>query len=221
MSLLVGPLVRKDLFLMRWAIAGTLAGGLVSLALMPLGGILTYVGGVSLICALVVLNIFVVLYGVAQERREKMLLFVLSLPVSPLQVTLSKAAAMAIAFGVPWLVLTGATAALIAASALPDGILPFWIAVLAYLLLYFCALLAVGLLRVSNGWQAAAITVGNLSVNFVIPLLLALPAVKANHAGPSAVWTADLVAIIGLEVLLGAVVLGLAVWRRARQPDFV
>lgn len=221
MSAVVGPLVVKDLFLMRWAVAGTLAAGVVSLALMPVGGILSYVGGVSLICALIILNIFVALYGVAQERREKMLLFVLSLPVSPLQITLSKVAAMGIAFGVPWLALTGGTVVVIGATALPDGILPFWIAVLAYLLLYFCALLAVALLRPSNGWQAAAITVGNISVNFVIPLLLALPSVKANQAGARAVWTADVVGIIAVELVLGAVVLGLAVWRRARQADFV
>ena len=221
MSAFVGPLIRKDLFLMRWAILGTLAGGLGGLALMPAGGLLTYVGGVSLICALIILNIFVALYGVAQERREKMLLFVLSLPVSPLQITLSKVAAMAIAFGLPWGVLTGATVIIVGATGLPDGILPFWIAVLAYLLLYFCALLAVALLQVSTGWHAAAITAGNLSVNFVIPLLLALPSVKANHAGEQAVWSADLVGIIALEVALGVAVLGLAVWRRARQPDFV
>jgi len=221
MSALVGPLIAKDLFLVRWAIVGTLAGGLGSLALMPQGGLLTYVGGVSLICALIILNIFVALYGVAQERREKTLLFVLSLPVSPLQVTLSKVAAMAIAFGVPWAILTGATVILIGATALPDGILPFWLAVLAYLLFYFCALLAVALLKVSNGWHAAAITAGNLSVNFLIPLLLDLPSVKAHHAGEQAVWSADLVGIIVLEVVLGAVVLGLAVWRRTRQPDFV
>ncbi|MFO0581779.1 MAG: ABC transporter permease [Anaeromyxobacter sp.] len=221
MSAIVGPLVVKDLYLLRWAIAGALAGGLAALALMPAGGLLTYVAGVSLICALVILNIVVVLYGVAQERRERMLVFVLSLPVSPLEVTLSKVAASLIAFGVPWLVLTGATVALIGATELPDGILPFWLALLAYLFLYFCALLAVGLTKSSNGWNAAAITVGNISVNFVIPLLLALPSVKANHAGAAAVWSADVLAIIAAELALGVAVLALAVWRTTRRPDLV
>lgn len=221
MSAIVGTLVRKDLFLMRWAIAGTLAGGFVSLALMPLGGMLTYVGGVSLICSLIILNIVIVLYGVAQERREKMVLFVLSLPVSPLQYTLSKVAATTIGFVGPWAVLTAATVALIDVTALPNGLLPFWIAVLGYLLLYFCALLAVALLKESNGWHAAAITVGNISVNFLIPLLLGLPSVQANQAGARAVWTADVVGIIVLEIVLGPVVLGLAVWRHARRPNFV
>jgi ABC-type transport system involved in multi-copper enzyme maturation permease subunit len=220
MSALVGPLIRKDLFLVRWVVLGTLAAGFVALALLPLGGILTYAGGVSLVCALIILEIFVVLHGVAQERRERMLLFVLSLPVSPRQVTLSKVAAAAIAFGVPWLLLTASAVVLIDVSELPNGILPFWIALLAYLLLYFCALLAVALLKEANGWHVATIIVGNISVNFVIPLLLALPSVAANKAGAHAVWSADVVAVIALELGLGVVVLGLAAWRRARQPDF-
>jgi hypothetical protein len=217
----VGQLVRKDLYLMRWAIAGTLAGGLASLAMMPFGGMFSYIGGVSLICALVILNIAIVLYAVAHERREKVLLFVLSLPVSPLQYTLAKVAATGIAFAVPWLVLTVATFVLIDVSALPDGLLPFWLAVLGYLLFYFCALLAVALVKGSNAWHVTAITVGNVSVNFVVPLLLGRPSVRAHMEGPHAVWSADIVTIVALEIAIGLVVLGLAVWRHSRQPDFV
>jgi hypothetical protein len=217
----IAQLVRKDLFLMRWPMVGTLAGGAVSLVLMPLGGMLTYVGGVGLLCALIILNIGLVLYAVAQERRDKVLLFVLSLPISSLQYTLAKVAATGIAFGVPWLVLTIATVVLIDLSPLPNGLLPFWMAVLAYLLFYFCALLAVALVKTSNGWHVTAITVGNISVNFFIPLLLARPAVRAHIEGPRAVWSGDLVALIALEIVLGFVVLGLAVWRHARRPDFV
>ena len=36
-----------------------------------------YVGGVSLICVMVILNIFLVMSGVVQERKDKVLLFVL------------------------------------------------------------------------------------------------------------------------------------------------
>ena len=54
---------------------------------MPLGASPAYVGGVSLICALIVLNIFLVMGGVVQERKDKVLLFILSLPVSTMQYT--------------------------------------------------------------------------------------------------------------------------------------
>ena len=65
---------------------------------------------------------------------------------------MAKVAANAIAFLVPWLVLTIATFAVIDVSAIPNGILPYWLAVLGYILFYYCALLAVGAgLRIPTG----------------------------------------------------------------------
>lgn len=217
----VAHLVRKDLFLMRWPIAGTLAGGAAALALMPQGKFQAYLGGVLLICALVILNIVVALYAVAQERREKMAVFIFSLPVSPGQYTMAKVVAAGIAFVGPWLLLTAATMALIAGTALPDGLLPFWLAVLGYQLFYFCALLALTLVKDTSGWNAAGITVGNVSVNIVIPLLMAMPSIAAHIEGPRAVWTGDVLAVIGGELVLGALVLALAVRYHARRPDVV
>ena len=49
---------------------------------MPLGTVTAYVGCVSLICVLVILNIFLVMTAVVQERKDKVQLFILSLPVS-------------------------------------------------------------------------------------------------------------------------------------------
>ncbi len=96
---------------------------------------------------LIVLNIFLVMQGVAQERKEKTMLFILSLPVSAMDYTMAKVMATGIAFGVPWLVLTAATAITIVVSPIPDGVLPCWMTLLGYLLAYFCALLGIALLK--------------------------------------------------------------------------
>lgn len=217
----VSHLVLKDLFLMRWPIAGTLAGGAAALALMPQGKFQAYLGGVLLICALIILNIVIALYAVAQERREKMATFIFSLPVSPRQFTLAKVVAAVIAFAGPWALLTVATTVLIVRTALPDGLLPFWLAVLGYLLFYFCVLLALTLVKDTPGWNATGITVGNVSVNIVIPLLMAMPSIAAHVEGPRAVWTGDVLAVIGGELALGPLVLALAVRYHARRPDVV
>ena len=95
----------------------------------------------SLICVLIVLNIFLVMSGVVQEKKDKVLLFVLSLPVSTTQYTVAKVLANAIAFTVPWLVLTAANIVMIDVRRFPNGLLPFWVTVLGYLLFYYCALL--------------------------------------------------------------------------------
>jgi hypothetical protein len=92
---------------------------------------------------------------------------------------------------------------------------------LGYLLAYFCALLGIALLKDSTGWHAAAITLGNVSVNFLIPILLTRPSVSRHADGPVAVWSGDLVAILVVELLIGFAVLGYGIYAHARRPDFV
>jgi ABC-2 type transport system permease protein len=217
---IVRSLIRKDLYLMRGAILGAIAAGSLAVALMPISRILTYVGAVTLVCVLIVLNIYLVMYGVAQERRDKTLLFILSLPVSAMEYTVAKVMATGIAFGVPWLFLTVATVVTIVVSPLPDGILPYWVTLLVYLLAYYCTLLGLALVKDSAGWQAAAITIGNVSVNFLIPFLLSRPSVAAHAEGPVAVWSADLVTILVVEMLVGLAVLGFGIYVHARRSDF-
>lgn len=217
----VWRLIVKDLFFFRWFMLGALAVGGGALAIMPQGRVPSYVGAVSLICTLIVLLIFLVMGPVVQERKDKVLLFILSLPVSTSQYLLAKVAANAIAFGVPWLILSIATFVVADLTAMPNGVLPFWTMVLGYMLFYYCALLGVGLLTDASGWHAASIVTGNISVNFLIPFLLSRPSVKNNIEGPSAVWTADILAILALEVALGLAALGFALYVRTRKPDFV
>lgn len=218
---IVWQLVLKDLYLLRWLIAGSIVAGFGSVAMMPLGTVSGYVGGVSLICVLIVLNIFLVMGGMVQEKKDKVLLFILSLPISTRDYTVAKVLANAIAFAGPWLLLTAANIVVISVSSIPNGILPFWVTVLAYLLFYFCALFAVSLVTESTGWHTTAIIVGNISVNFFIPFLLSRPSVIAHRQGATVVWTGDIVAMIGIEILAGITALGVAVYFHSRRPDFV
>lgn len=215
----VARLIRKDLFLARWMVLGALLGGGASLAIMPLTTVTAYVGGVTFVCVLVILNIVLVMTGVVQERKDKTQIFVLSLPVSTAQYVAAKVAANALAFTVPWLLLTAAAVAVVVHTPIPDGLLPFWIVLLGYLLAYYFVLLGVALFTGSNVWHATAITIGNISVNLLIPFLLNLPSIAAQTRSPAAVWTADVVAMTAGELLVGAAVLACAVVHRVRRTD--
>jgi ABC-2 type transport system permease protein len=221
MSEVVRHLILKDLYLTRWMIVGSILAGLGAIALMPVSKGSAYVGSVSLICVLIVLNIFLVMNYVVQERKDKVLLFILSLPVSTSQYLAAKVTANAIAFMLPWLVLTIAAITVIRVTPLPDGMLPMWMAVHAYLLGYYCALLAVGLVWEGTGPHAAAITIGNVSLNFLIALLLSLPSVHQQSNSPAAVWTADVITIAAGEVVFGLAALGLGFYVTSRRTDFV
>src|SRR5215471_2752956 len=165
-------LILKDLYLVRWAAIGSLVAGLASVAIMPLSAVSAYVGGVSLICVLVILNIVLVMSSIVQERKDKVLLFVMSLPISTVQYTLAKVIANAIAFGACWLLLSIAAVAVIDLSKIPNGWVPSLAAILVYLLAYFCVLLGVAVASDSRALSTVVITIGNISVDFVIPYLL-------------------------------------------------
>ena len=173
----VRQVILTELFLVRWMVLGSVAGGAAALGMMTLGRVPAYAGGVLLICVLVIHNILPVMTGIVQERKDKVLLFMLSLPISTSQYVAAKVAANAAAFLIPWIVLTAGAAIVVDASEIPNGLLPFWITVLVYLLAYYFALLAVGLGSDSSGWHATVITIGNISVNFLIPFLIGLPSV--------------------------------------------
>jgi ABC-2 type transport system permease protein len=217
----VWRLIVKDLFFLRWFMIGSIAAGAGALAIMPQGRMASYVGAVSLICTFIVLLIFLVMGAVVQERKDKVMLFILSLPVSTTQYVFAKVISNAIAFGVPWIVLTIATFVVVDRTQIPNGVLPFYTALLGYFAFYYCALLGVALLADSNGWHGVAITVGNISVNFLIPYLLSRPSVKDNIEGPTAVWSSDIFTVLGIELVLAIVALGTAIYVRTRKLDFV
>jgi hypothetical protein len=152
----------------------------------------------------------------AQERKEHTALFVLSLPVSPVEYATAKAIATALAFGVPWLVLTAAVVLAIDVAPIPNGYLPFWLAVQAYQFFYFGALAAVGLNTDSTGWHATVITTGNISLNIFIMVLFTWPAVMAHAGGTTAVWPAEVVGLIVAALGGGilALVSGVVVYSR-------
>jgi hypothetical protein len=217
----VRQLIFTELFLVRWWVLGSVAGGAVSLGMMAAGRVPAYAGGVLLVCVLVILNILLVMSSIVQERKDKVLLFTLSLPISTTQYVAAKVAANVTAFLIPWIVLTAGAAIVVDVSEIPNGLLPFWITVLVYLLAYYFALLAVGLGSDSAGWHATVITIGNISVNFLIPFLLGLPSVIQHSKSATAVWTADIVTIIALEIAAGLFALGLGFYVRSRRADSV
>ena len=213
-------LVVKDLYLFRWLSLGGIVGGVTAAAMMARSALPINAGGMLFICTLVVLNIFMAMAAV-QERKEHMALFVLSLPISPVQYATAKVMATVIAFGVPWLLLTAAVAVAVDVSPMPNGFLPFWMAIQAYQFLYFGVLCAVGLNTDSTGWHAAVITTGNISVNFFIAALFTWPAVMRDAGGPAVVWHGAVVALIVVAMAGGIVALGAGVALYARRTQYL
>lgn len=222
---ITGRLILKDLYLYRWLIAGALLAGLASLVLSRFvegDGVDT---GPNLGFLLFLTTI--IAYGVSlpmivlKEHQNRSELFVLSLPVSPAQYSFAKVAAALVAFLVPWTALTAGVVALTALSPAPDGGIPFFVAVMTFLLGNFCLLTALTVVTRSEIAAIAGILVTNVSVSLFLFRLGRLPGVAGRFQDASATWSPQILTVLVIELALILLSLALALYLPSRRKDSV
>lgn len=218
---IVRRLIVKDLYLQWPLTVGTLLAGGVAIALLPRGEIAYFVGWIALLVVLILLGVFTVMVSVIQERKDNVLLFVLSLPVSTKQYLLAKLAANAAAFLVPWIVLTATALAVIAVTPIPDGHVPFLVIILLWAVCYYSLLLGVALVTDSQVWTTVVIVVCNIAPTFFIPALYRLPSLDATNPAATAHWGTEVLVVLGAELALCVIAIGLGLYLHSRKRDFV
>ena len=221
---IVTRLILKDFYLQWPTLAGSLLLGFATLALALFGGgssVTFYVGSVSFICVLILLNVLLVGSIVAQEKKDRVILFVLSLPVSTTQYALAKLVSSLLAFLISFCLLGAAAVLVIALTPIPHGLIPLTLAVMMYVCLYFCIFLAVALATDSAGWNTVVIVCGNVLLNFLIAWLLNRPSVAHASKAAAAIWTPEILATLAVETLGCLLALGAAVMTILRKKDFL
>ena len=216
-------LILKDFYLQWPLLAGSLVLGFAMLAIALFGGgpITFYVGSVSFICVLILLNVFLVGSTVAQEKKDKVMLFVLSLPVSTTQYAVSKLVSNLIAFLVPFCLMGAAAVLVIGLTPIPHGLIPLILAVMMYVCLYFCIFLSVALAGDSVLWNTIVLILGNTLLSFLIAWLLSRPSVALATKGPVAVWSPEILAALAVEIFGSLLALAAALLIILRKKDFL
>lgn len=219
---MVWRLIRKDLYLYRWLIGGALVASLASLVIAGLNEMSGTIGFILMLTSIVALGVFIAIYGIMNERKEKSLLFVLSLPISTTQYTAAKVVSSLIAFLIPWLVLTVTIAALTLALEDPlDGRLPFTVTMMFFFLANFCVLIAVLLISGTEVWAVVGVVFTNVLVSVYLTTIQQLPGIREHIEGPIAVWSPTILWILGVEAAVIALSLGLIFFVQSRKKDFV
>lgn len=218
---IVWQLVAKDLRLAWPLVTGSFVLGALSLAIVPWSGIAFFVGGSVFVVTLVLLNVMLVMSSLIGERKEKIRVFMLSMPVSTTQYSVSKLLSSLIAYAVPAALLTIAAVVLLVATPLPDGFIPLTAATSVHCLFYFCVFLAVALVTDSQGWMTTVVVCGNVSISFVIPYLINLTSIRGTLGTEAVVWGADVVTFIVAELVLAAAALALSFIVNSRRTEFI
>ena len=215
-------LLRKELFLARWPIGIATLGGLVALFITSQGKLGFNIGSLCWLTSLIALGVMLPMQSLMQERKDRALLFTLSLPLSRGDHVRCKLYGLLVCFGLPWLLLsTGAVALVLLDPGLPDGLLPLVVLLCTFLLANFSVVVCVGLLTAAESAFTAAIIATNMSVTLFLFLVGGLDAIQSHVEDPTPSWNATCDVVLAAELALLALAIGLPLALADRRRDLL
>jgi len=223
MNPVVLKLVTKELHLYRGFITLVTAAGLASLLVAAAGGEAMFqIGFLVWLTAVIALGVMLALFGVATERKERALLFVLSLPIAPADYVLAKLLGLLLCFLLPWALLSGGALLLVALSpGLADGLLPYGVLLCVYLLANYALVLSATLHVRSEAGMAGIIVLTNMSVSLFMMGVPRIPAIGQHMAAAAPVWNGAFWQVLTAELAVILLALSLPLFIAARRRDFL
>lgn len=220
MNLLTRKLVAKELHLFRWLLVGGTAAGLAGLLAACTGEVGFNVGFIVWLTAIIALGVMLALFGIATERKERSLLFMLSLPLSPGGYVRAKLLGLLACFVLPWALLSaGALALIIAMPGIPDGLLPYAVLLCVFLLLNFSLVLCGALHIASEAGMGGLIILTNMSISLFMMGVGRIPAIGQYTQAAAPVWNATFWQLLTAELALTLIALSLPLLIAARRRD--
>ena len=219
----IQSLILKDWRLHRMHIMLSLLGGGLAIAMLQIPNESTFMlGAVWFFTALIVLASMLPVSNVINERKKQTNVFLLSLPVSPVQYAIAKVFSTLGLFLLPWaaLVLAGSLF-LLSHRTTPHGIIPLMLILFGLPLVGFCVKAGAALVSESEGWTIAATILCNSSYGLGWYFIIRNPTINGALKSPVAVWSSPVLMILGGEAAALVLILGITFWLQSRKREFV
>jgi hypothetical protein len=216
-------LMRKDLHFYGRDPIGFVVAGLVAVAILCLPGMAAfYGGGVLMITVLTTFGMHLPVKTILNERRNKTLPLLMSLPISPADYTWSKMLFCLGCYVAGWSVLLAATvAAILYAETRPDGVLPFIVIGYAACAANAVLVLASAMVRDSLDKTMRAVVFWNVVLQVTVFFAAANPAIHAGMDSDRIVWGPDALGFLAGAVAMICLGLGLTFWLQSRKTQLV
>ena len=213
-------LIAKDWYLSRVPLMLIALAGVVSTGLLYSGKTAGLAGLISALISLVFLSILIPQLTVMNERKQGNLAFVMSLPISPAEYTMSKVLGNLSAFVLLWAAIAGAVLGTIAFIPGAGGVIPLGVVAALAPFVSFCLLLSVAIVTESE--LLAMVTMGATNVAYSFWwFLFRLPGFGENLKSPVPVWSGAILTIIGAQISVILLALTLTFYLQSRKTDFV
>ena len=219
---MVGKLILKDWQVYQKQLAGYVAGLLLALGLVGMGTpLLSAAGALLLLVLLIVVGSYAIQSSIMAERKQQTQPFVMSLPVTPMDVFWGKLLANLAIYLVPFLLVAGGLLALILTTPRPDGLVP-WVAVVSmFVLTTFFVSLCVAVAVDSEGWNTFAMLALMTLIGPFLYWVGSIDAIAHGMRTDAIVWSPPVLALLAGELAVIAAAVVLASWVHARKPSFL
>ena len=223
MNPLTLKLVAREFSMHRWMIGGSIAAGLAGLAIVARGGHMNFnIGFLFWLTTIAAFGAVLAMFGVATERKERVLNWMLSLPISHGDYVRIKVLALLLCFLAVWIPLSGAAIAVVAIkSDLPDGLLPVTALLCVFMLVNYSLVLSSAVHVHSEGPMTIVIIAHNIAITLFLFMVVAIGDIQRHMQGPVAVWNAAFWSVFAIELLLFALLVCAPFLIAARRRDFV
>lgn len=223
MSIVMRKLIAKEIHVNRWFIVGATIAGLASILIAASGTRSGFnVGALTWITTIIAFGVMLAIYGIANERKEHSLLFVLSLPLSIGDYVRAKQIGLTLCFFFPWLLSSLAAVALVLLrDDIPDGLAPFTVMLAVFMLANFSLVLCGALHAMSEALMTGVIIVTNMGVSIFMFSVGALPSISQHMQGATAVWNDTVWIVLGTELLVLVLAFVVPLLVAARRRDFI
>ncbi len=219
----VFSLILKDWRLLREQIVFSMIGGALALVLVQRATETSVVvGAVWFFISIILVGALLPLAGIVNERKNKNLAFLMSLPISSIQYTTSKLLSSTGMFLIPWLalVIAGLVATVGRGIFLP-GAIPFILILSMMPFVGLAIITAAALMGETEGWGIAANVAVQSSYGLCYYFLTKVQGVMSHNQSPVLVWSPIALKILGTEVAVIPLLLGITYFVQSRKRDFI
>jgi ABC-2 type transport system permease protein len=219
---IVKRLIIKDWQLFEKQMAACVLAGFFALCLIGMAKQLSfYFGALLLIIIMVAVPCFSISSSIINERKDRTLPFVMSLPIKPLDYFLSKLLGNLMNFAVPMALLALACIGVIFLTVVPNGLVVYTLLLFGYISLAFCLSLSMALAVESEGWSIFFMIAPNVMINPYIMGLGQIPEIVDPLKTDVIVWSWQALAILGTEAIIGVSILLMTAWYHCRKRAFM
>ncbi len=219
---MVRKLIAKDWQVYQKQLAGYVGGLLLALGLVGMGTpLLSAAGTLLLLVLLIVVGSYAIQSSIIAERKQQTQPFIMSLPVTPMDVFWGKLLANLAIYLVPFLLVVGGLLALVLTTARPDGTVPWIVLVAMFLLANFCVSLCVAIAVDSEGWNIFTMLVLMTLIGPFIYGIGRLDSIARHLQTDQIVWSPAALGILAGELAVILIAILIAGWVHARKPSFL